>query len=152
STTTTTIPANACPARQGFWKNHPSVWPVGTLMLGSQTYTQNELLTVLRLPSAQRGADASLILADQVITAKLNIANGADPTTIATTVADAERLLAMFGDKLPFGVTPSSVPGRSMLSAAELLRSYNSGRQTPTCVRFHQGRGRRSPRRELMTR
>src|SRR5262249_12597683 len=46
STTTTTIPANMCPVRQGFWKKHPSAWPVGTLMLGSQTYTESELLGV----------------------------------------------------------------------------------------------------------
>src|SRR5262249_56900857 len=38
STTTTTIPDNTCPEGQGFWKNHPSAWPVGALMLGSHTY------------------------------------------------------------------------------------------------------------------
>src|SRR5262245_46907805 len=113
-------------------------------MLGSQPYTENELLTVLRIPTAQRRADPSLILAVQLIAAKLNIANGSDPTTIATTVADADRLLAVFGGKLPYGVPPSSVPGRSMVSDGELLRSYNSGRQTPTCVgSLQQSRGRR---------
>ena len=104
-------------------------------MLGSQTYTESELLGVLRM---RTGADASLKLADQLIAAKLNIANGSDPTTIGTTVADADRLLALFGDKLPNGVRPSSVLGRSMVSDGELLRSYNRGRETPTCVRsFH---------------
>src|SRR5262249_8971761 len=111
STTTTTIPGNTCPVGQGFWKNHPSAWPVTTLMLGSQVYTEGELLTVLRMPTARRaGVDASLILARQLIAAKLNIANGADPTTIGTTVADADRLLAVFGGKLPYGVRRSSVP------------------------------------------
>ena len=79
--------------------------------------------------------DASLKLADQLIAAKLNIANGSDPTTIGTTVADADRLLAQFRDKLPYRVTPSSALGATMVSDAELLRSYNRGRQTPTCVR-----------------
>src|SRR5262249_50064470 len=64
STTTTTIPANTCPVGQGFWKNHPSAWPVGTLVLGSQTYTQGELLAVLQMRTAH---DASLKLADQLI-------------------------------------------------------------------------------------
>jgi hypothetical protein len=105
-------------------------------MLGSQTYTEGELLTVLRMPIAQRsGADASLILARQLIAAKLNIANGSDPTTIATTVADTDRLLALFADKLPYGVRRSSVLGQSMVTDGESLRSYNNGRQTPTCVR-----------------
>jgi hypothetical protein len=36
-----------------------------------------------------------------LVAAKLNIANGSDPTIIATTVAAADRLLALFGDKLP---------------------------------------------------
>ena len=104
-------------------------------MLGSQTYTESELLGVLRMRTAH---DVSLKLADQLIAAKLNIANGSDPTTIGTTVADADRLLALFGDKLPYGVSPSSVLGRSMVSDGKLLRSYNRGRQTPTCVRsFH---------------
>src|SRR5262249_62290498 len=89
STTTTTIPANTCPVGQGFWKNHPSAWPVGILVLGSQTYTQGELLAVLQMRTAH---DASLKLADQLIAAKLNIASGSDPTTIGTTVADADRL------------------------------------------------------------
>ena len=79
--------------------------------------------------------DASLILARQLIAAKLNIAAGSDPTTIAATVADADRLLAQFGGKLPHGVAPSSDLGRSMVSDAQVLRSYNNGRQTPMCVR-----------------
>ena len=104
-------------------------------MLGSQTYTQGELLAVLQMRTAH---DASLKLADQLIAAKLNIANGSDPTAIGTTVADADRLLAGFGGKLPYGVSPSSVLGQAMVSDGKLLRRYNSGRQTPTCVRaFH---------------
>jgi len=105
-------------------------------MLGSQVYTEGELLTVLRMPTARRaGIDASLILARQLIAAKLSIANGADPTTISTTVADADRVLAVFAGKLPYGVRRSSVPGQSMVTEAELLRSYNTGGETPNCVR-----------------
>ena len=118
---------------QSFWKKHPSAWPVTTLVLGSQTYTQSELLAVLT--ARQSGADASLLLARQLIAAKLNIANGSDPTTIVTTVADADRLLAVFGGKLPYGVTRSSALGRSMVSDRDLLERYNNGRQTPTCIR-----------------
>jgi len=101
------------------------------IVLHARTYTESELLTVLRL----RGADASLVLAHQLVAAKLNIANGSDSTTIATTVADTDRLLALFGDKLPYGVRRSSVLGHSMVGDGQLLRRYNSGRKTPTCVR-----------------
>jgi len=128
---------------QSFWRNHPSGWPVGTLVLGSQTYTESELLTVLRTPIGRSRADASLILAHQLIVAKLNLANGSDPTTIGTTVADADRLLAQFGGKLPYGLGRSSVLGQSMVGDGHVLASYNRDRRTPMCVRsFHQGRVR----------
>ncbi len=69
-------------------------WPVNSLMLGSQTYSKAELLTILRTPvGAGPKADASLILADQLIAAKLNIANGVDGTPVASTIADAEAVL-----------------------------------------------------------
>ena len=102
-------------------------------MLGRQTYTQSELLAVLT--ARHSGADASLLLARQLIGAKLNIANGSDPSTVGTTVADADRLLAMFNGKLPYGVLRSSALGHSMISDRDLLAHYNSGRQTQTCVR-----------------
>jgi len=147
TTTTTTIPDNTCPVGKVFWKNHPSAWPVATLTLGSQTYTQSELSTLLRLPTVHKGADASLIVAHQLIAAKLSIANGSDPTTIAPTVADADRLLAAFAGGLPYGVAQSSVQGQSMVSDGQFLRRFNSRRQTPTCIRsFHHGRFRRSAR------
>ena len=124
--------------RPGFWKKHPSAWPVTTLVLGSQTYTQSELLAVLR--ARHSGADASLLLARQLIAAKLNVANGSDPTTIGTTVADADRLLAMFAGSLPYGVPRSSALGRSMIGDRAALGRYNAGRDTPTCVRDRERR------------
>src|SRR5262245_6805805 len=140
STTTTTIPGNTCPVGQGFWKNHPAAWPVTTLVLGSQTYTESELLAVLKMPTARpSAADVSLILAHQLIAAKLNLANGSDPS-IETTVADADRLLAQFGGKLPYGVGRSSVLGQSMVGDGHALASYNRGRRTPTCVRSSEMR------------
>ena len=140
SSSTTTIRGDTCPQRRGFWKNHPSAWPVSTLVLGAHTYTQSELLTVLRMPIARRaGADASLILARQLIAAKLNIAHGSDPTTIGATVADADRLLAAFAGKLPYGVRRSSPLGRSMVSDGDVLDRYNGRPHTPTCVQSPKG-------------
>jgi hypothetical protein len=122
-----------CPLTQGFWKNHPLAWPVTSLTLGGQTYTQAELLTILATPVASGGsADASLILADQLIAAKLNMANGSAP--ISATVAAADALLSGFTGKLPYGVTPSSVTGQAMVNDANTLNNYNSGQLTPSCV------------------
>ena len=78
-------------------------------MLGSQTYTKTELLTILNTPTGSgTKADASLILADQLIAAKLNIANGADGTPVTSTITNADFLLSGFNGKLPYHVKPSS--------------------------------------------
>ena len=61
-------------------------------MLGSQTYTKAELLAILKHPVH---GDASMILAVQLIAAKLNIAAGSDPTPISSTIAHADSLLSI---------------------------------------------------------
>ena len=93
-------------------------------MLGSQTYTKTELLNILNTPS---GGDASLILADQLIAAKLNIANGSDPAPISSTITDADSLLSMFSGKLPYHVGRSTPIGHMMVRDAHRLDSYNNG-------------------------
>ena len=47
-------PGNRCPLGQGFWKTHPGAWPVTTLTLGSQSYTQAELLALSDTPPGVR--------------------------------------------------------------------------------------------------
>jgi hypothetical protein len=103
---------------------------VNSLVLGSQTYTKAELLNILHTPV---GGDASLNLAHQLIAAKLNIAAGSDPTPIASTIAHADSLLAMFSGRLPYHVAPSSSIGQMMVSDANTLDNYNNGNLTPNC-------------------
>src|SRR2546426_951576 len=132
STTTTTAPptTDQCPEGSGFWKTHPELWPVSSLTLGSQAYAQVELLTLL---TARVGGDASLLLARKLIPAKLNIANGSDPTPIAATIADADGLLSDFAGKLRYDVDPSSATKRAMIHDASILAMYDGGALTPTC-------------------
>lgn len=71
-----TAPPESCPLSQGYWKNHEELWPASALpmMLGTtNSYDQTELLDLL--DRSPRG-DASIILAHQLIAAKLNVANG----------------------------------------------------------------------------
>ena len=120
-----------CPQPKGDWKNNPDAWPVTSLMLGSQTYSQTELLTILNTPVK---GDASLILADQLIAAKLNIANGSDPAPISSTITHANSLLSAFGgNKLPYHVKTSSATGQMMVNDANTLESYNNGLLTTGC-------------------
>jgi hypothetical protein len=125
-----TTPAT-CPLSQGFWKNHRGAWPVATLVLGNQSYNQAELLKLLTTPSM---GDASLILARQLIAAKLNIANGSDPAPILAAIASADALLGGFAGKLPYHVPASSATGAAMVAAAATLANYNEGTLTPICT------------------
>jgi hypothetical protein len=100
------------------------------LTLGSQTYTKAELLAILNNPG---GGDASMILAVQLIAAKLNIAAGSDPTPISSTITHADSLLSMFSGKLPYHVSPSSMIGQQMVNDGKTLDNYNNGRLTPGC-------------------
>ena len=125
------VTAAPCPQSQGYWKNHPDTWPVGSLTLGSQSYTKTELLTILK--TATRG-DASLILADQLIAAKLNIANGSgEPAPVASTITHADSLLSGFSGKLPYNVKSSSPNGQAMVTDATTLDNYNNGLLTSGC-------------------
>ena len=99
-------------------------------MLGSQTYTKAELLNILNNSGS---GDASMILAVQLIAAKLNIANGSDPTPVASTITHADSLLSMFSGKLPYKVKPSSAIGQMMVNDGNTLDNYNNGKLTPNC-------------------
>ncbi|GIL14153.1 MAG: hypothetical protein BroJett038_28730 [Chloroflexota bacterium] len=128
------IPAAAqppgCPLGQGYWKTQ-AAWPVTELTLGGQTYNQAELLILLNTESSD---DASLILAHQLIAAKLNVANGADVTAISGIVAQADALLATYAGKLPYAIAPSSAEGQALANWAGVLDVYNQGQLTVGCV------------------
>jgi hypothetical protein len=126
--------SGTCPHTQGYWKNHASAWPVTSIMLGSQTYTQAELLVIFRTPIGRgTSADASLILAHQLIAAKLNVSSGSNPGPISGTISAADALLGTFGGKLPYRVAPSSTAGQQMVNLAGTLDQYNNGQFTPNC-------------------
>lgn len=128
------IPGN-CPLTMGYWKKHPEVWPVSSLTLGSQTYSQDELLNILKTPAGGKGgSDASIILAHQLIAAKLNIANGSPSATIKNTVNGADGILNKFSGKLPYHVDSSSTNGLTMTNYATMLDDYNNGKATPDCA------------------
>ncbi|GAB4335721.1 MAG: hypothetical protein Kow0099_08300 [Candidatus Abyssubacteria bacterium] len=124
-----------CPRSFGFWKNHLEFWPVDMLTLGDETYTQAELVALAKTPV--RG-DASLILARQLVPAKLNILAGADPAPIQDTIDEADALLATFDGKLPYFVRPNTTDGHEMTQLAETLAMYNEGFLTPDCVKIRQ--------------
>lgn len=118
-----------CPKLQGYWKNNPTQWPVSSLTLGGTSYTENQLLTILGNPG---GSDASVILGVQLIAAKLDVANGSDPTAIRTAANTADTLLT--GLSIPAQVKTSSQLGNAMTQAATTLANYTNGQLTRGCT------------------
>lgn len=80
-----------CTYTQGYWKNHPAEWPVGSVTLGSVNYTQAQLLQIFNQPAAGNGL---ISMAHQLIAAKLNIAQGATaPAGVLAAIAGADALI-----------------------------------------------------------
>jgi hypothetical protein len=97
-------------------------------VLGSNTYTQQQLLTILGTPV---GGDASVMLAQQLIAALLNIANGTDRTPVDATITHANSLIG--GSTIPEKIKPNLPLGKQMVSDAKILESYNQGLLTQDC-------------------
>src|SRR5580765_1522657 len=103
---------------QGYWKN-ASTWPTGSLMLGSRNYTQTELQSILHQSA---GGNGLIILSYQLIAAKLNIANGSNPTGIASTIAAADLLIG--GNVVP-PVGTDFVSPPTIETVKDALEAYN---------------------------
>jgi N-acetylneuraminic acid mutarotase len=127
-TPTPTPTPGGCVFSQGYWKNHPEAWPVTELQLGNTTYTQDQLLAILREPVRGNGL---LILAKQEIAAKLNIANGADGSCIQQTLADAD---ASIGNLVIPPIGDGYLRPRDVSPTAGILGAYNEGNLcAPSC-------------------
>ncbi len=123
-----TLPCNPgqnCTYTQGYWKNHTDVWPLQSLTLGAVSYNASQLLQILNRPAQGNGL---VTLSHQLIAAKLNIANGADPTAVQQSVIDADT---MVGGLIvpPIGSGYLSPGQTSQLTDA--LTQYNEGTVGP---------------------
>jgi hypothetical protein len=114
-----------CTYTQGYWKNHEEAWPVSSLTLGTVTYTKAQLLEVLGTPSRGNGL---VSMAHQLIAAKLNIANGANPTTISGTIAQAD---AQIGNQISPSVGNGYLAPKTTSSKTQALDNYNNGVSGP---------------------
>jgi hypothetical protein len=126
------VPTTHCTYTQGYWKNHgpnprgnnSNEFPVTSLVLGANSYTDVQLESILG--TAVKG-NGLISLAHQLIAAKLNVANGSDPTTIQSTINQADALISTLGNKKipPFGtgfLSPASVS-----NLVNKLTRYNEG-------------------------
>lgn len=110
----------ACTLTLGYFKNH-ACWPLSYLQLGSRVYDFDELNSILnKMP----GGNGLVSLAQQLIAAKLNLAAGADASSLGTAISDAD--LAIGGLVVPPVGTDwlDPVPLETLNAT---LNSFNSG-------------------------
>ncbi len=121
--TCATLPCvgSPCTYTQGYWRTHSNAWPVTSLALGAVTYQAAQLMAILDNPAQGNGL---VILAHQLIAAKLNIANGADPTDVAQAAADADAMIA--GLMMP-PIGNGYLPSEQTSALTETLMEYNEG-------------------------
>jgi uncharacterized delta-60 repeat protein len=126
------VGGGTCARSAGFWKKHPELWPVSSLVLGDESYTAVELQALLSRPPK---GDASLILGSHLIAAKLNAAGGAGSDDLKAVIGSADGLLTPFSGKLPYKVSQSSSQGQAMVHAAGDLSRRNDRDSTRDCGR-----------------
>lgn len=122
-------PDDGCTFTQGYWKTHGPIptgnnsneWPVTGLTLGSVAYTDLELQAIFDKPAAGNGL---ISLAHQLIAAKLNVANGADDSSVAGAIAAADALI---GSLVVPPVGAGSLPNSSTSALTGTLTSFNEG-------------------------
>jgi hypothetical protein len=111
--------SGGCTETQGFWKNHPDSWPVTTLTLGGNPYTEAELLSILNTPD---GGNALIIIAKQLIAARLSIASGATPDAqVASAITDADGFIGSFTVPPVDGSTDFLAPNTAITNVVNTL-------------------------------
>lgn len=113
------VVTDACRYGPGYWKHHRAGWPVDVLSLGDAEFNRDALLMVMNTPP--RG-DATIQLARHLITAKLNLANGA-VDEISETVAEADAWLTVH----PVFSKPRKGERNEGLALKDDLEAYNDG-------------------------
>lgn len=110
-----------CVSGQGYWKNTSDPWPVESLMLGNVPYSKTELLSIFNTAPAGNGL---ITLAHQLIAAKLNVANGAVPTTEIQDSIDAAD--SLIGDLVVPPVGGGSLAPGATGALVTALEAFNN--------------------------
>jgi hypothetical protein len=134
NTSCTTSPCQSplgCTYSQGHWRTHgpegcnPSnggnSWPVTSMTLGNTLYTDAQLCSIFNTPA---GGNGLIILAHQLAAAKMNIANGADGSSINASISAAD---AMIGNLVIPPVGAGNLSPASVDALKTALENYNLG-------------------------
>ena len=119
-----------CVFTQGYWKNHPEAWPVGSVKLGNVIYSQAQMLSIFNTPAAGNGL---ISLAHQLCAVKLNIASGA--VAPAVTLAAVAAADAMIGSLVVPPVGSGFLSPATTSNLNDILEAFNAeeGKGTIPC-------------------
>jgi len=117
-TTAATNPGTGTP---GYWKNHPDAWPVSSITIGPNTYTEDQAIGYL----SSTGKDKSITMFQSYVAAFLSIQIGNDGSCVTKEMSDAISWLTTY----PVG---SKIAGGSAAWAAgqqtqSTLDAYDNG-------------------------
>jgi hypothetical protein len=118
-------PGSNCTYTIGYWKNHASAWPVSSVMLGSVSYSKAQALQIL---GQSVGGNGLISLAQQLIAAKISIAQGADPSSLGTAIASADALI---GSLVVPPIGNGFLDPATTTALTSQLEGFNSGRTGP---------------------
>jgi hypothetical protein len=110
----------------GFWKNHPEAWPLPGVTIGGIFYTKAQAMVWLDLV----GKDKTTTMFSSLVSAKLNVAFGTNPSCVATTIVAAD--LWMTKPPVGYGPVGSGVEASSLAwkigePLHRLMDNYNNG-------------------------
>ena len=121
-----------CPYGKSYWKNHPEIWngDATPMMLGTtNSYTKPQLLVILNSSSG----DPSIKLAQDLISAKLNLANNSYAPPIVSAIIAADNLIGTRVIPISPAIASNSTEGNQMTALGNSFQSYNNGLITPNC-------------------
>lgn len=124
------IPESAANCTYTFeaWRQYPEAWGLALIRIGSQTYSQPEVLELFARPDP----DTQTQLLQQLFTAVINQRAGADPNAIIATLAAASDWL----DQHPPASELSAEDQAAGQELAGVLEDYNQGEIGPgACTR-----------------
>ncbi len=107
----------------GYWKNHPTAWPVNSITIGGRSYSKSVAITWIG--AAERG-DKTKTVFRHLVCAKLNVLVGNVSTCIDADILKADAWMALH----PVGsnVSGASAAWAEISATATKLDDYNNGR------------------------
>ena len=114
--------ANPGTGTPGYWKNHPTAWPVSTITVGGVTYTKAAAITWL----GKVGKDKTTTMFSSLVPAMLNVLIGNDGSCVNAAISAGNAWMATYG---PVGsnVAASSAAWTLGEPIHQTLDAYNNG-------------------------